>query len=140
MQTNQKCRIINRDLIKFIAIIPMAGGHFIDFYFGASASLHNSLFMFLLAHASLIASPIFLFHSGRIPIYSFHKEICSQITYIYNNNADPILPDDKRNNNDNEYIHIPERFFHLVSWIDRADNFRKQNEVVAENCTHCSFR
>ena len=61
MQANQNYKIIDRDLIKFIAVIPMAIGHFVDFYCGSSASLHNSLLLFLIAHSSLIASPIFFF-------------------------------------------------------------------------------
>ena len=65
MQTEHRYNIIDRDMIKFIAIIPMAIGHVVDLYFGASASLHNSLLLFLIAQSSLIASPIFFFFIGE---------------------------------------------------------------------------
>ena len=61
MNKEQKYRIIDRDAIKFIALIPMAIGHFIDFYFGAATNLQSSLPLFLAAHMSLIASPIFFY-------------------------------------------------------------------------------
>ena len=61
MQTDRKYSIIDRDLIKFIALIPMAVGHFVGNYFGAAVSLRNSWLLYLISEASLIAPPIFFF-------------------------------------------------------------------------------
>ncbi|SFB97262.1 TraX family protein [Ruminococcus albus] len=89
MQTNQKYKIIDRDMIKFIAIIPMSIGHFVDFYCGVSASLRNSLILFLLAQASLIASPIFFYfiaegfrHTHSVKKYASRLFIFAVITQI----------------------------------------------------------
>ncbi|WP_024856057.1 TraX family protein [Ruminococcus albus] len=89
MQTNQKYKIIDRDLIKFIAIIPMAIGHFVDHYFGASASLINSPLLFLIAQASMIAPPIFFYfiaegftHTHSVKKYAARLFIFALITQI----------------------------------------------------------
>ena len=89
MNTNQKYKIIDRDLLKFIAVIPMAIGHFVDFYFGTSASLHNSLVLFLIAQASMIAPPIFFFfitegfrHTHSLKKYAVRLLIFAIITQI----------------------------------------------------------
>lgn len=89
MQTSEKYKVINRDLLKFIAIIPMAVGHFIDFYCGASASLQNSWLLFLLAQASLIASPVFFFfiaegfrHTHSLKKYALRLLLFAVITQI----------------------------------------------------------
>jgi hypothetical protein len=89
MQTNQKYKIIDRDLIKFIAIIPMAIGHFVDHFFGTSAGLSNSLLLFLIAQASMIAPPIFFYfitegftHTHSVKKYAARLFIFALITQI----------------------------------------------------------
>lgn len=54
-----KC--IDRDMIKYIAVIPMAIGHFTGFVWEGKTSPNDSLLLFLLTQMSLIAPPIFFF-------------------------------------------------------------------------------
>lgn len=54
-------QIVNRDTLKYIAIVPMAIGHFTGSFFGAAVNPQESALLFLLTHMALIAPPIFFF-------------------------------------------------------------------------------
>ncbi len=89
MQIEQKYKVIDRDMMKYIAVVPMAIGHFVDFYFGADASINKSFLLYLIARSSLIASPIFFFfiaegfrHTGSLKKYAARLLIFSVITQI----------------------------------------------------------
>ena len=55
------CRCIDRDMIKLIAAIPMAIGHFTGFVWAGQTNPDDSLVLFLLTQMSLIAPPVFFF-------------------------------------------------------------------------------
>ena len=53
-----KLKVLNRDMIKYIAIIPMFIGHFVSYIFGENLS-DKPLIINFLAASALIAPPIF---------------------------------------------------------------------------------
>lgn len=60
-KTLKRFRRIDRDMIKIIAVIPMAIGHFTGFVWSGKTNPDDSLLLFLLTQMALIAPPIFFF-------------------------------------------------------------------------------
>lgn len=61
MENKSKCRVINRDMLKFLAIIPMAIGHFCSYLSSGIAYRNMSPVVFVLIQLSMFAPPIFFF-------------------------------------------------------------------------------
>lgn len=60
-EKSQKLKILNRDAIKYLAIIPMAIGHFFSYVPDWEALSPAPLWLKLLTQISLLAPPIFFF-------------------------------------------------------------------------------
>lgn len=107
-KTAEKLKVIDRETLKYIAVIPMALGHFFGSYYGSQTDPDNSVLLFLLTHIALVAPPIFfLFHCGGLQIYSFAQKIRAAPARFRDNNSDTVLPFGKRHAADRGYFLLP---------------------------------
>lgn len=60
-KTESRLKIINRDMLRYIAVIPMAVGHLIGYMTEYELITETTWWLNLLTYLSLIAPPIFLF-------------------------------------------------------------------------------
>lgn len=61
MDDNSKIKVIDRDTIKYLAVIPMAVGHFFGYMQEAGVITDQPFWMTILIQSSLISPPIFFY-------------------------------------------------------------------------------
>lgn len=61
MDDKSRIRVIDRDVIKYLAVIPMAVGHFIGYMEEAGIITEKPLWLTILVQSSLVAPPVFFY-------------------------------------------------------------------------------
>lgn len=79
---NNKLKILNRDIIKYIALIPMALGHYVSFCEEAHVISH-SVFSVIFSNIALIAPPIFFYFIADGYRYTHSKKAYAYRLFLF---------------------------------------------------------